>query len=171
MGSSGIDTARLRNALGSFATGVTIVTTRDADGVDRGVTANSFTSVSLEPPLVLWSLGKRSSSLEAFMRAEYFAVNVLAEGQEPLSDRFSSRGVDRVAGLEIVRGRQGLALLNGCASQFECRVHRRHEGGDHWIFVGEVECFRNFERLPLLFHGGRYRALRLRFEEAGLATG
>ena len=171
MGSSGIDTARLRNALGSFATGVTVVTTRDADGVDRGVTANSFTSVSLDPPLVLWSLGKRSSSLEAFMRAEHFAVNVLAEGQEPLSDRFSSRSADRFAGLEVARGRQGLALLHGCASQFECRVHRRHEGGDHWIFVGEVEAFRNFERLPLLFHGGRYRALRLRFEETGLAAG
>jgi len=168
MGST-LDAGRLRRALGTFATGVTIITTRDEHGIDRGLTANSFSSVSLDPPLVLWSLDRRSSSLPAFMAAECFAVHVLADSQVPLSNRFAGKSEDRFAGLEITRGRQGIPLLGGCASRFECRARDRHEGGDHWIFIGEVENFQNFERAPLLFHGGRYEALQPRPENLLLA--
>ena len=158
------DARHLRNALGTFATGVTIVTTH-VDGVDVGLTANSFSSVSLEPPLVLWSLAKRASSLPAFMQAGYFAVHVLASDQEHLSQLFATRGADRFAGLEVERGEASVPLLPGCAARFLCRSTFQYEGGDHIIFVGEVVEFEHASRPPLLFHGGRY-ALAARRAEA-----
>jgi 3-hydroxy-9,10-secoandrosta-1,3,5(10)-triene-9,17-dione monooxygenase reductase component len=151
-----IDPKQYRSALGTFATGVTIVTTRDAMGNDIGMTANSFNSVSLEPPLILWSLAKTSKSLEAFMTADFFAVHVLAIDQEPLSTRFARRGVDKFANIEVRRGHAGIPLLRDCASVFQCRTAFRHEGGDHIIFVGEVVEFEHSTRAPLVFHGGRY---------------
>lgn len=150
------DARRFRNALGAFATGVTIVTSRDASGRDVGLTANSFNSVSLEPPMVLWSLSKSARSLPAFLAASRFAVHVLAADQEELSLRFAARKPDKFAGLELERGPGELPMLRGCSARFLCRTAFRHDGGDHVIFVGEVESFDHFERPPLLFHGGRY---------------
>ena len=150
------DARRFRNALGAFATGVTIVTTRDAEGRDVGLTANSFNSVSLDPPMVLWSLAKNARSLPAFLAATHFAVHVLAADQEELSLRFAARGSDKFASLDLERGPTDVPLLRGCSARFHCRTAFRHEGGDHVIFVGAVESFDQSERPPLLFHGGHY---------------
>jgi 3-hydroxy-9,10-secoandrosta-1,3,5(10)-triene-9,17-dione monooxygenase reductase component len=151
------DKTRLfRNALGAFATGVTIVTARSPDGADVGVTANSFNSVSLDPPMILWSLAKTSTSFDAFMVAEYFAVHVLAMNQEALSGRFAKSNTDKFSGLTVERGRGAIPLLPGCAARFQCRAAYRHEGGDHIILVGEVEDFDHDGHAPLAFHGGRY---------------
>jgi 3-hydroxy-9,10-secoandrosta-1,3,5(10)-triene-9,17-dione monooxygenase reductase component len=147
---------RFRSALGAFATGVTIVTTRDAEGRDIGLTANSFNSVSLDPPMVLWSLAKSARSLPAFLAAQHFAVHVLAADQEELSLRFATRGSEKFGGLELERGASQIPLLRGCSARFQCRTAFRHEGGDHVIFVGAVETFDQSDRTPLVFHGGRY---------------
>ena len=145
-----------RNALGAFTTGVTIVTTRDAAGHDVGLTVNSFNSVSLAPPLVLWSLARSSGSLAAFVEAEFFAVHILGAKQEALSNRFAQRGADKFAGIALARGHGGVPLLDGCAARFECRTAYRHEGGDHEIFVGEVLTFEHFDAPPLVFQKGSY---------------
>lgn len=147
---------RFRSALGAFATGVTIVTTRDEEGCDVGLTANSFNSVSLDPPMVLWSLAKSARSLPAFLEASHFAVHVLAADQEELSLRFATRGSEKFAGLDLERGPSQVPLLRGCSARFQCRTAFRHEGGDHVIFVGAVESFDRSDRPPLVFHGGRY---------------
>lgn len=159
---------RFRNALGAFATGVTIVTTRDSEGRDVGLTANSFNSVSLDPPMVLWSLAKSAASLGVFMNATHFAVHVLASDQEDLSLRFAVRGAQKFTGLALDRGVEGIALLSGCSARFQCRTAFRYEGGDHMIFVGTVETFDHSERPPLVYHGGGY-ALAVR-KEAPLAA-
>ncbi|MGE0384485.1 MAG: flavin reductase [Gammaproteobacteria bacterium] len=151
-----IDSREFRSALGTFTTGVTIVTTRDQAGSDIGLTANSFNSVSLDPPMVLWSLARSSLSLEAFRNAEYFAVHILAADQQGLSDLFARRGADKFAGLDLKRGEGGVPLIEGCAARFLCRTTFVYEGGDHEIFVGEVVTFDHFDRPPLVFHGGRY---------------
>ena len=153
------DPKLFRNALGTFATGVTIVTTRDGDGHDVGLTASSFNSVSLNPPMILWSLAKDSSNIEAFRNARSFAVHVLAAEQDALSARFARKGTDRFAGVELERGSDGIPLLPGCTARFECRTAFQHEGGDHVIFVREVVAFRHSKRPPLVFHGGEYRLL------------
>jgi len=151
-----IDPKVLRKALGAFATGVTIVTTTGADGGDVGLTANSFSSVSLSPPMVLWSLAKTSSNIEAFRSARHFAVHILAADQESLSGRFATKGIDKFAGLEVERGHDRIPMLHDCTARFECRTTFQYEGGDHVIFVGEVLDFTHSERSPLIFHGGRY---------------
>jgi 3-hydroxy-9,10-secoandrosta-1,3,5(10)-triene-9,17-dione monooxygenase reductase component len=151
-----IDPKLFRSALGSFATGVTIVTARDPAGTDVGVTANSFNSVSLDPPMVLWSLAKSSGNLEAFRDAPGFAVHILSVEQEALSNLFARRGVDRFAGLDLARGHGDAPLIGGCAARFECRTAFQHDGGDHVIFIGEVVRFEHSSLLPLVFHGGRY---------------
>lgn len=155
-----VDSRQFRQALGAFATGVTIVTTRDRDGNDVGLTVNSFNSVSLEPPLVLWSLARSSEQLmSAFADATHFAVHVLAADQEALSNRFASRGIDKFAGLATHRGIDGIPLLAGCAACFQCQTVQRYAGGDHQIFIGEVVDFENFQLPPLLFHAGQYAEL------------
>ncbi|MDY0013815.1 MAG: flavin reductase [Rhodocyclaceae bacterium] len=151
-----IDTRQLRNALGAFATGVTIVTTQDASGKDAGMTVNSFSSVSLEPPMVLWSLAKNAHSRDAFLNAEYFGVHILASDQADLSTQFATRGIDKFAGQSVERGHGNVPLLSGCAARFECKTVFRYEGGDHDILVGEVVSFENFERESLVFRAGRY---------------
>lgn len=161
------DTYQFRKALGSFATGVTIITTRDHVGNDVGLTVNSFTSLSLDPPLVLWSLSRGANSLPAFIDAEYFAVHILAADQEPLSDRFAQRGSEKFLGLRLRRGIGEVPLLQGCSAHFECRAVHRYEGGDHEIFVGEVISFVHDERPPLVFHGGRYGMVLNKPEVAG----
>lgn len=151
-----IDARQFRKALGSFTTGVTVVTTHGEDGNDYGLTANSFNSVSMDPPMVLWSLGKKSSSLPAFQATGHFAVHILAADQEQISNQFARSGTDKFAGCAIGRGHGHVPLLDGCSARFECRVVHRYEGGDHVIFVGEVMNFNSFERPPLVFHGGNY---------------
>lgn len=150
-----IDRKEFRSALGTFATGVTIVTTCH-EGIDVGLTANSFNSVSLDPPMVLWSLGKTSMSLPHFAAASHFAVHILSDEQEALSARFAMRGADKFAGVALHRGHHDLPLLTGCVARFQCRKLFEYEGGDHVIFVGEVVAFDHVSKQPLLFHGGRY---------------
>jgi 3-hydroxy-9,10-secoandrosta-1,3,5(10)-triene-9,17-dione monooxygenase reductase component len=147
-----------RNALGAFATGVTVVTTRSDDTGDVGLTANSFNSVSLDPPMVLWSLAKTSKALNTFMTASHFAVHVLASDQEALSTRFARAGADKFADLPVGRGVAAIPLLTDCSARFQCRTAFRYEGGDHMIFVGQVEAFDHWDRPPLVFHAGRYAA-------------
>lgn len=152
-----IDSDSFRRALGSFTTGVTVVTTWDqAHSVDVGLTANSFNSVSLDPPLVLWSLAKSARSLDAFVESDYFSIHVLAVDQEELSGRFASRGTDKFSGLKLERGPGNIPLLDRYAARFVCRKAFQYEGGDHEIFVGEVVAFDHTGAAPLVFHGGQY---------------
>ena len=135
---------------------MTIVTTRNAAGEDIGLTANSFNSVSLDPPMVLWSLARKSLSLPAFLESGYFGVHVLAADQEDLSVTFATRGADKFADLKVARGAGGIPLIPGCSALFQCKTAFNYEGGDHVIFVGEVHEFEHFNRPPLVFHSGRY---------------
>jgi flavin reductase (DIM6/NTAB) family NADH-FMN oxidoreductase RutF len=149
------DTDYFRAALAQFATGITVVTTRTADGVLHGLTVNSFKSVSLDPPLVLWSLANSARSMAVFAQAPHYIISVLAEHQQELALRFSRPG-NRFESLEYDRSRTGLPILPGVAAWFECRNRSRYQEGDHVIFVGEVErCHANPSR-PLGFHGGRF---------------
>jgi 3-hydroxy-9,10-secoandrosta-1,3,5(10)-triene-9,17-dione monooxygenase reductase component len=159
MNPSNFDPRQFRQALGAFTTGVTIVTTRGGDGQDYGLTANSFNSVSIDPPMVLWSLNKDSSSAHAFTGSEHFAVHILATDQEHLSNRFAKRGTDKFADLTTTRGHDEIPLLDGCSARFQCRTTYQYEGGDHIILVGEVLAFDRFDSSPLVFHGGGYRRL------------
>ena len=146
-----------RTALGMFATGVTIVTARTAEGDLIGLTANSFNSVSLDPPLVLWSLSRAAASLPAFSTGSHYAINILATDQHDLARRFAARDVDRFADVAFVEGVGGAPLLAGAAATFECFNRSRYEEGDHVIFVGEVErCSHRAGASPLLFHGGKF---------------
>jgi flavin reductase (DIM6/NTAB) family NADH-FMN oxidoreductase RutF len=150
-------TPDFRAALGMFATGVTIVTARDADGSLVGLTANSFNSVSLEPPLVLWSLARSAGSMPAFERGSHYSINILAADQYALAERFASKSLDRFAQLSFREGAGGAPILEGAAAVFECFNRSRYEEGDHVIFVGEVErCEWRPGAQPLIFHGGRY---------------
>jgi len=146
-----------RQALGAFATGVTIVTARDASGAFVGLTANSFNSVSIDPPLVLWSLSRRAGSMPIFSRGSHYAIHILASDQVDLAQRFATKDIDRFAGIPWKEGAGGVPLLDGAAARFECFNRSRYEEGDHVIFVGEVErCEHSEGARPLLFHGGRY---------------
>lgn len=149
--------SEFRAALGRFATGVTVVTARTAEGDLVGLTANSFNTVSLDPPLVLWSLARSAASMSAFSTGSHYAINVLASDQHELAMRFAARDVDRFAGVVYLEGVAGAPLLPGAAATFECFNRSRYEEGDHVIFVGEVErCSHHPEASPLLFHGGRF---------------
>ena len=146
-----------RAALGMFATGVTIVTARAPDGQVIGLTANSFNSVSLTPPLVLWSLSRAAASLPVFATGSHYAINILASDQKALAERFALKGADRWQGVSFDLGVGGAPLLHGAAASFECFNRSRYEEGDHVIFVGEVErCAWRAGASPLLFHGGRF---------------
>lgn len=153
------DPQAFRSALGSFVTGVTIVTTRDADGRPVGLTANSFNSVSLDPPMVLWSLSLHSGSLPVFREAQSWAVHVLAADQQAMSDRFARPGNNKFAGLDVVDGPEGAPLLAGYAARFGCRARFEYEGGDHAIFLGEVVEFERRDAEPLIYHSGQYGRL------------
>ncbi|WP_422421665.1 flavin reductase [Pseudomonas sp. GZD-222] len=159
MNSNPFDPKQFRQALGAFTTGVTIVTTRGADGLDYGLTANSFNSVSIDPPMVLWSINKDSSSAHAFTQGSHFAVHILATDQEPLSNRFAKSSTDKFSGLDLQRGPSDIPLLDGCSARFQCKTTYQYEGGDHIILVGEVLAFDRFDKAPLVFHSGGYRRL------------
>ena len=154
---SRFDTRDLRRALGQYATGVTVVTTLDAAGLPYGMTANSFTSVSLDPPLVLWAAAKSSPSLAAFDATERFAVNVLASDQHHLSRQFATSGSDKFDGVSLLPG--DLPLLPGAVARFSCRrlPDGRIDAGDHVVFLGEIESYDAPGGEPLVFHSGFYR--------------
>ena len=154
--SEALEARDLRNALGQFATGVTVVTARGRDGAAAGMTVNSFCSVSLDPPLVLWCLSKTAPCCRILLRATHFAIHVLADDQVHLSQRFSKPAADKFAGLEISFGIGGVPLLDGVAALFQCRAEQRHESGDHYVMVGRVEDYAHAPRPPLVFHGGTY---------------
>jgi flavin reductase (DIM6/NTAB) family NADH-FMN oxidoreductase RutF len=151
------DARDLRAALGQFATGVTIVTTRGSDGRRVGLTVNSFTSVSLDPPLVLWCLSRDAASMRHFIGAERFAVNVLAVDQIAIARRFASRHVDRFADVACSIGLGGVPLIEGAIAHFVCRSMEQHRAGDHFVFIGEVQHHECFGGEPLVFHAGEYR--------------
>ena len=153
---AGIDTRAFRRALGNFATGVTVVTVADATGRKVGVTANSFNSVSLDPPLILWSIDKRSTSHAVFEAASHFAVNVLAADQIDLSNNFARPKEDRFAEVEYQVGEGGAPVLADCSARFECEKYQQVDGGDHWIMIGKVVAFDDCGRSPLLYHQGAY---------------
>lgn len=159
----GAEPRLLRDALGCFATGITVVTSWDEEGQPIGLTANSFTSLSLEPPLILFALANRSGSMDALLKAGRFAVNVLQIGQQPISGRFASRDAPRFDGIDwSVMAEGGSPILHGSLASFDCTTHAVHEGGDHTIFVGEVHhAWFEPHRDPLLYFRGRYRRLHL----------
>jgi len=150
------DTADLRRALGRFGTGVTIVSTLDAQGAPVGVTANSFSSVSLDPPIVLWSLRRASPSLAAFDATGRFVINVLSLEQLELSRRFASPVADKFEGVDHAPGLAGLPVVGGCAAVFECRTEQRLEVGDHILFLGRVEAYGHQVGPTLLYCQGQY---------------
>ncbi len=153
------DTLALRGALGCYATGVTVVTTMTPDG-PLGMTANSFASVSLDPPLVLWSPARKSARFPAFEAASHFAVHVLGEHQKELSDAFAQTGFEPFEKLHFETGEGDVPLLEGCAARFECIQSAGHDGGDHLIVVGEVLRFQSSDRSPLLYHRGNYASIK-----------
>jgi flavin reductase (DIM6/NTAB) family NADH-FMN oxidoreductase RutF len=161
-----LDPLALRRALGQFATGICVVTTLDRARRPQGLTINSFASVSLAPPLVLWCLDSASQSADAFRSAARFNIGVLHDGQEALSRRFSSRLPDRFDGTEawIDHDEHGLPIVRGALATFACRCTQQVPSGDHLIMIGEVEHFGAADAAsarPLLYHGGRYRGLDL----------
>jgi len=164
------DSKEFRRALGTFTTGVTIITSCGADGEPVGVTANSFSSVSLDPPLVLWSLAETANSLPVFQGAEYFAIHILAAGQEDLSNRFASRGEDKFANLDVEQGLGDTPLLSGCSTRMQCKTVHQYEGGDHIIFVGEVIDLINNEIPPLVFQAGKYSLATRKADERPLIS-
>jgi flavin reductase (DIM6/NTAB) family NADH-FMN oxidoreductase RutF len=151
-----IDPRDFRSALGTYATGVTIITAATADGKPYGLTCNSFASVSLNPPLVLWSLVIFSQGMSVFQNASHFAVNVLGASQQPLATKFATSSIDRFAGVEWKPGLGNAPILSDSVANFQCRAVNRYYGGDHVIFLGAVEAYAYNRQEPLLFARGGY---------------
>ena len=154
-----MDSRHFRNALGRFTTGVTIITCLDASGQPVGLTANSFNSLSLDPPLLLWSLRSASPSTAAFEAAPRFAVNVLTESQVELSRRFAARSDDRFADVAWAQGDHGSPVLAGCAAVFECETLSHQIAGDHRLFIGRVLACSETALPPLVYRAGHYHLL------------
>lgn len=150
------DAQKFRKCLSQFATGVTVVTCSDSSGRPYGITANSFSSVSLDPPLVLWNIAKVSNSLDAFLDAEHFAINVLAEGQRNLSLHFARSDHTLFDSVDFEYSDNGVPIIPGTLACFECNTYQIHDCGDHYIIVGEVQHFRYEDGAPLVFFRGRY---------------
>ena len=148
-----------RNALGSFTTGVTVVTALGIDGQKVGMTVNSFNSVSLDPALVLWSIARDSNCFEDFMAAESFAIHVLTSDQQEISDRFAQTGADKFAGINCSQGLFGIPILPHYSACFQCQLEHQYEGGDHIILVGRVIQFEDMGHKPLVFYRGNYSSL------------
>ncbi len=150
------DTRPLRQALGRFATGVTVITTVSRSGKTEGLTCNSFAAVSLDPPLVLWSLRNDAASVQSFTDAEHFAVSVLASDQSAISNHFATRHEDKFGMIDHQRGHGDCPVIVNALASFECKIHSVHQGGDHLVFFGQVlrATYRDGE--PLLFAGGTY---------------
>jgi len=154
-----IDHTELRRVMGHFATGVTVITTRDVDGKPYGLTANALCSVSLAPPLLLVCIDKRAESYPAFERSGLFAINILGLGHEALSRRFAVSGGDKFVDVSYRSGTTGVPVLEGVLGVVECRVVAGHDAGDHTIYVGEVQHMEASQGDPLLFFRGKYRRL------------
>ena len=153
------DPQELRRVMGHFATGVTVITTKDADGNPNGLTANAFMSLSLNPPLVLISVDKGATCYACFELQNGFTVNFLSEDQEEISRRFATKGAAKFAGLKWHPGSNGAAIIDGAMGHIECKISQCHDGGDHTIVVGEiVNVSANGDR-PLLFFKGKYQRL------------
>ena len=147
-----------RNALGQFATGVTVVTARSPEGQPVGMTVSSFNSVSLQPPLVLWSLGNHVGSYPVFAQCSHYNIHVLGAHQKALALQFARPGIDRFAGVDWQANAHGVPLLGDCLASFECKAHSRHSAGDHLILIGEVlACAHTSDVAPLLYHAGQMR--------------
>ena len=155
------DARDFRSALGRFPTGVCLITTLGPDGMRAGMTANSFSSVSLDPPMVLWSLARTAASAPVFRDAEYFAINVLAADDAALSGHFAKSGPDKFTAFahRFVSGLGSVPVLQGAAATFECHSRHRYYGGDHIIVIGVVERYAHRDASPLLFHRGKYASL------------
>jgi flavin reductase (DIM6/NTAB) family NADH-FMN oxidoreductase RutF len=153
---SQIDPRDFRNALGTYGTGVTIITATAADGKPYGITCNSFASVSLNPPLILWSLGVYSSSLTVFQNASHFTVHVLSASQQALANSFAKSSEDKFTGLDWTPGLGNAPVLAESVANFQCRSVNRYYGGDHVIFLGAVEAYAYNANEPLLFARGTY---------------
>lgn len=154
-----IDPRELRNAMGLFATGVTIITTKDATGKPFGLTANAFSSLSLDPPLLLVCIDKKVDCYACFDESKVFVVNFLARNQEDLSTRFATKGIEKFEGVSYTLGSLGVPLLDGALAHLECKVAACYEGGDHTIYTGEIQSMATSEAEPLLFYQGKYRSL------------
>jgi flavin reductase (DIM6/NTAB) family NADH-FMN oxidoreductase RutF len=154
-----LDPKELRRLMGHFATGVTIITTKGADGTPYGLTANAFTSLSLDPPLCLVCVDRKAESFAHFYDSKVFTVNILTRAQEGLSNRFAKSGGDKFTDVATVPGHHGAPLIAGALAHLECRITDTLEGGDHVIHVGRVEHFSIQPGDPLLFYQGRYRRL------------
>jgi flavin reductase (DIM6/NTAB) family NADH-FMN oxidoreductase RutF len=154
-----IDPRELRNVMGHFATGVTVITTKDAAGKPYGLTANAFSSLSLDPPLVLICVDKKVDCYACFEQSNAFVVNFLTEGQEQLSRRFATKGIEKFDGVPYHNGQLGVPLLDGALGYIECAITSVYDGGDHTIYVGEVQSASATGDRPLLFFKGKYCCL------------
>jgi len=148
--------SELRNALAHFVTGVTVITSRDKSDRPIGVTANSFNSVSLDPPLILWSIANNALTHPSFIESKYFGVNILTASQVLLSNTFARQNADKFEGVDWQDGSVGIPLIDNCAAQFECQTEHLYDGGDHTIIVGRIVAFYTSERTPLAYHRGGY---------------
>ncbi|HSW17404.1 MAG TPA: flavin reductase family protein [Ramlibacter sp.] len=148
-----------RKCLGEFVTGVTVITTVGQDGVSYGTTVNSFTSLSLDPPLVLWCMRLNASAFPIYSNATRVGINILAEDQLDISNRFAKSGVDRFKDVETRRGSGGVPLIEGCVAQLECQYEHTYPGGDHVVFVCRVEKIHSFPRKPLALGRGKYSSV------------
>jgi flavin reductase (DIM6/NTAB) family NADH-FMN oxidoreductase RutF len=150
-----------RDTLGHFATGVTIITTLSASGEPIGMTVNSFSSLSLDPPLILWSVAKTATGFGNFQVGDYFAVNMISHDQQDLALKMAKSSGDKFQGLSYLRGLGGTPLLTDCVAHLECTVDARYPGGDHEIIIGRVQRLFNIGRAPLLFHRGKFHVLQV----------
>ncbi len=155
-----IDSQELRRCLGAFVTGVTVITALDEQGRAHGMTANSFNSVSLDPPIIVWSIRTQARSFDVYSRAKRFVVNILSEDQIDISNRFARSGADRFDGVATTPGIGGVPLIDACAAHLECRTEATYPGGDHLLFLGRVERIVGTARRPLAFGAGKYMVVQ-----------
>jgi flavin reductase (DIM6/NTAB) family NADH-FMN oxidoreductase RutF len=151
-----LDAREFRDAMGCFATGITVVTARSENGENVGCTANSFSSVSLDPPLVLWAIAKNANSYDAFIAASHFAIHVLHAGQEDMSRLFATKDIDKFTEISWTESSSGVPLLDEYSVRFECTTEHLYDGGDHVIIVGRVHAMDNPDAEPLGFYRGKY---------------
>jgi flavin reductase (DIM6/NTAB) family NADH-FMN oxidoreductase RutF len=154
-----LDARVLRTMMGHFATGVTVITTRDKNGQNYGITANAFTSVSLNPPLALVCIDKNAQCYRCFQEAKLFAVNILGREQQEISQRFATKGINKFEGISWHLGESGVPILDGVMASVECKVVERFEGGDHTIYLAEITGGSVSNGDPLLFYKGKYHRL------------
>lgn len=154
-----MDAREIRDVMGHFATGVTVITTKNSDGLPNGITANAFSSLSLNPPLVLVCIDKKANCYDCFEDSGVFAVNLLGEEQEELSNRFATKGIEKFQDIAWHMSSNAIPLLDGTIGYIECTVSQAYDGGDHTIYLGEVIYAHADGIRPLLFFKGKYQRL------------